>query len=217
MKRKKEIENQIKEYFSKFTQIQRQCVKIFLDKNPKIEQYLNDFLSAIPEWLNIQNIIAGIVKDFDLPKCKICGKIIKYKRTMYRKLPQYCSSKCSNSDINIKQKISDKVVSTCMQRYGVRSTSSIPEIVEKQKKTALKNGSHKKAVLKIKETLLKRYGSSTYNNFEKFKQTCIIKYGVDNPNKLKEISQKVKAKLNKHYFEKMVKRYKKYVKINFYS
>lgn len=45
---------------------------------------------------------------------------------------------------------------------------------------------------KTKATKLKKYGSATYTNIEKMKQTCLDKYGVDNASKSKEVIDKIK-------------------------
>lgn len=45
---------------------------------------------------------------------------------------------------------------------------------------------------KAKSTKLKKYGSATYTNIEKMKQTCLDKYGVDNASKSKEVIDKIK-------------------------
>lgn len=47
-------------------------------------------------------------------------------------------------------------------------------------------------IVKIKRTKLLKYGSIGFNNREKAKDTCIIKYGVDNPRKDPEVVQKGK-------------------------
>ena len=72
-----------------------------------------------------------------------------------------------------------------------------------------------------KKTLLLRYGDETYNNLEKAKKTCIERYGVenpfqdtahmkqsyinkcgvDNPNKLKEVREKIKKTCLEKYGE----------------
>lgn len=72
-----------------------------------------------------------------------------------------------------------------------------------------------------KKTSLERYGSETYNNLEKRKQTCLEKYGVenpfqdiekikqsyisrygvDNPNKVKEVREKIEQTCLEKYGE----------------
>lgn len=79
--------------------------------------------------------------------------------------------KSSYSNIsNTKTKL--KIKATILQRYGVTNISKLPSI--KQKK---------------KETLFKHFGSCTFNNREKAKQTCLLKYGVENPQQVKEINE----------------------------
>ena len=45
---------------------------------------------------------------------------------------------------------------------------------------------------KTQQTKLKRYGNSNYNNFEKYKQTCLKRYGVENSLQNKDIKEKYK-------------------------
>lgn len=136
----KEIENTIKQYFSKYSQIQSPCVEKFLKNNLHEKEYLENILKEIPEWLSLQNIIVGIVKNFDLPKCKICGKYIKFYRTFQRKnfkLPTYCSSKCFGKDDEKIKIILEKGKISRKQKYGVESYSQTEEFKEKFKNTCL--------------------------------------------------------------------------------
>lgn len=52
---------------------------------------------------------------------------------------------------------------------------------------------------KIRATKKDKYGSETYNNPEKAKNTCIDRYGVSNPNKRKETRDKIKNTCIKNY------------------
>ena len=62
---------------------------------------------------------------------------------------------------------------------------------EVKKKISDNNGmKFKKNIDKILNTKLERYGNSNYNNHEKFKETFLLKYGVDNPAKIKEMLEK---------------------------
>ena len=54
-------------------------------------------------------------------------------------------------------------------------------------------------VAKIKQTKLDRYGSSTYVNPDKAKQTCLKRYGVDNASKSMEIIAKIKSATKEKY------------------
>lgn len=52
---------------------------------------------------------------------------------------------------------------------------------------------------KTKRTLLERYGDSHYNNRNKCKQTCLEKFGVDNPMSLDSVKDKIKETNIKRY------------------
>ena len=64
MIRNESIENQIKDYFSKFKQVQRPCVEKYLNEHKNLKDYLNQILNDTPEWLLITNIIQGIVLEY---------------------------------------------------------------------------------------------------------------------------------------------------------
>ena len=55
---------------------------------------------------------------------------------------------------------------------------------------------HSKRILQTKE---QRYGSSSYNNREKAKNTCIEKYGVENPSQDPEVKEKIKNTFLENY------------------
>lgn len=44
---------------------------------------------------------------------------------------------------------------------------------------------------KIAQTSMERYGVPHYTNRSKFQNTCLVRYGVDNPNKLAEVREKI--------------------------
>ncbi len=155
-----EIEKQIKEYFLKFKQIQKPCVEIFLKNNDNAKMYLENILNEIPEWLSCQNIINGIVKDFDLPICKTCGRHIKYFRTFTNKnidMPIYCSIKCSANDPDYKKQKYESYKKTMMEKYGVVSYAQTPEFKEKFKETSLRHYGveNPSSSLEVKEKRLK--------------------------------------------------------------
>lgn len=64
----------------------------------------------------------------------------------------------------------------------------------------------KERIKKIKKTKLEKYGDENYVNPSKSKQTCLKKYGVDNPSKSEQIKDSIKKtnlqKFGKeHYFQ----------------
>ena len=210
MIRNENIENQIKEYFSKFKQIQRPCVEKYLNEHKNIIDYLNQILNDTPEWLLIINIIQGILKNFDLETCKICGKKIKYHRSiLFGKTQTYCSKKCSMNDPEVFKKVVFKSKETMLKKYGVEHQSQLKEVQEKIKKTCLKKYGvkHSSQLKEIKEktknTCLKKYGGNAPASSkiiqEKIKNTCIERYGVDNSAKLKVVQEKIKNTFIERY------------------
>ena len=71
---------------------------------------------------------------------------------------------------------------TCMEKYGVKSA------------TGLKQTNNVR-----KETLLNKYGSETYNNRDKAKETLNEKFGVDNVSQLQSVKNKKKETCFRHY------------------
>lgn len=131
-------------------------------------------------------------------KCDYCGEIFKRtKRSILagRKVieKESCNSKkCAQSkreESQIKlygvknfggsKESLEKHKKTCLERYGVESTSSLPEIKEK-----------------IKNTNLKKYGKTSYLGTKECKDAAKVKaqelYGVDNFSKAEAVKQKIK-------------------------
>ena len=96
------------------------------------------------------------------PKCKICGKKVKFKN-IYTGYCDFCSHKCCTLGTRQKAK------QTCLERYGVENYTN-PE--------------------KRKQTNIERYGVDCYTKteeyIEKSKKTYIQKYGTDNFTKTEE-------------------------------
>ena len=101
--------------------------------------------------------------------CKICGVTVNFNnlRCGYRK---FCSSKCSNTDPEVKIKI------------GNKSPETKRKMVEKTRQTLMKKygNPNYRNFEKSKKTKEKRYGDPNYNNKEKNKVTNMERYGVEN-------------------------------------
>ena len=82
-------------------------------------------------------------------------------------------------------------------RIVPQATEYVVEFLGKYK-TTWSAGLHLKIPLleviskKVNKTKLEKYGKSGYNNPEKNKETCLQRYGVDNPMKNKDIQEKTK-------------------------
>ena len=135
-------------------------MEIFLKNNFSIKNYLEEILKEIPEWLTLQNIIVGIVREFDLPKCKICGKYIKYSSTFANKnrnKSSHCSNVCISNDLELSQLKITNSKKTILEKYGVISYF---------KTTGYKE--------KLKQTSLERYGVENPSIAKEVKETEIV-------------------------------------------
>lgn len=94
----------------------------------------------------------------------------------------YCSSKCSNSSVEVKK----KQQASCFKNFGCVHALQSPELLEKSKATCFKN-----------------YGvinpQQSYELKEKAKVTCLEKYGVDSPNKSEFVKKKKADSCFVHY------------------
>ena len=132
-----------------------------------------------------------------------------------------------------------KTVETYLKKYGVVNNSQLVSNKEKIKNTYKNKTSEEKAQINVKRkaTKLDKYNDENYNNRNKAKETCLNRYGIDNPfkdiNKIKNSyidkynvshpmkTDSVKEKVDKTMFEKYgCKRYsqtaefKKYIHEN---
>ena len=132
------------------------------------------------------------------PVCKECGKPVKFL-SIHRGYQQFCSNKCSN-----------------------KNSEKIEKIIS--------NRDYKEIFCKVKKTKLEKYGDENYNNSEstkitcerlyggqgnsseilrqRYKQSCIEKWGVDNPMKNKDICKKQKDIIKEKYGDALNKKIK---------
>jgi len=132
---------------------------------------------------------------------------------------KYCSSKCSNSSKDTKQKkecsylknygvnhpskslaVQIKKQITCLEKYGVIHPSQSEEIKEKKKQTCLKNygvtNPMKSPIVQknyrriFKEKYGCEYVMQNEVNKQKYRETLNVRYGEDNPSKVKKFQQK---------------------------
>lgn len=163
---------------------------------------------------------------WEIRKCEICS--IEFE--VYKKnKKKYCSKKCANSDIRVKNKIKISQRKTYIKKYGVTHPMKLEETKNKFKRTmfrkygtahALQNKNIMKKmqntvynkygtnnvfksdiiIKKIKQIKLDRYKDKAYNNNKKSKQTCLLKYGVDSFSKTNEF----KRQLGKRVYDKLL-------------
>lgn len=139
-------------------------------------------------------------------ECEICKKISKIKKQTYttgkEKGGYYCCNKCSISKFkNIcivrygvenpgqSRNIKDKIRETNLSKYGVENPFQLEEFKNKIKETNLSRyGSEyplQSIIIKekVKKTNLKKYGVCHVFQSIAYRESCINRYGVDNPMK----------------------------------
>lgn len=106
--------------------------------------------------------------------CKICGNKTNFTN-INNGYHIYCCKACADSDIDKQQKTKETII----QRYGVNAYIEFGKIAN--------------------STKIERYGTVSYTNIEKRKQTNLEKYGVEEILQLPQIHEKSKqTKINKY-------------------
>ena len=104
-----------------------------MKKHPDIVAYCEEILKQIPEYEKVSYVIICIVKGLELPKCKVCGNLIKY-RSAFIQNAKYCNSRCKLLDPEWIEKCRHKVITeetlhkrkaTCLAKYRSRKCKSI--------------------------------------------------------------------------------------------
>jgi hypothetical protein len=193
-------------------------IKVFCEQNG-----LNDlpFKEKVYLFLN---------KKDSTPFCKnkLCSNEVKFINSTlgYR---EYCSTKCTSSDPNIKNKkkqkslekfgtetpsqssvIKEKIIKTNQEKWGSNSPMSSEKVKEKSKQTLLKNfgvdnPSKSVIILKTRVESFKKNIDSYKNNY---KQTSLKKYGVDHPWKNPEIHKKTISVFYENYKKRILEKIK---------
>lgn len=109
--------------------------------------------------------------------CEICGELAKFTGTKKTKYPGYTTTcdKCSSNLASNKLKKFSETIKN-------RTDEDKKKIVIKRKQTNLKKYGDQNYMLfgsqSFKDNLKEKYGNDHYNNREKYKETCLEKYGV---------------------------------------
>lgn len=140
------------------------------------------------------------------PTCKLDFNVSYYLRNKRT----FCSKKCSNSNIsNIKNKI-EKTKLTFISKYGGHPMATNPETKLKLKNSLLNKygveyySQSAEYTPKIKATKLKLHGDENYRNWDKIKETLLLRYGVDN---IANNPEFLEIRTNSHkisYFNKLI-------------
>lgn len=89
---------------------------------------------------------------------------------------------------NSLQSVKDKKKESFMEKYGVDHQLKISEIALSVSRKNSENAVERLAVARL--TKLETYGDENYNNRDKYKETCIEQFGVENPSQNAEIHTK---------------------------
>ena len=110
-------------------------------------------------------------------KCEICGNIAKFTGSIKSKILGYNTTCEFCSPNKVKNKLEK-----FSQTINKRTNEDRKKIIEKRKKTNLKKYGDENYTLfgsdKFKQTLKEKYGDEHFNNREKYKETCLERYGV---------------------------------------
>ena len=136
-----------------------------LNKILDVTSFLDEHSPSFAERLYV--IVNGLC---NRKMCKTCGNYCKfknYKDGYYDYCSKYCSTQCPERNIKIQanrdyKKITEKMVNTNLERYGVEYTTQTKNMIDK-----------------TSGTKLERYGDQKYNNQDKSKETCLERYGVE--------------------------------------
>jgi endogenous inhibitor of DNA gyrase (YacG/DUF329 family) len=89
---------------------------------------------------------------------------------------------------NSLQSVKNAKKSTFQKKYGVDHQLKIPSVSASVSKKNTDNATER--LTEAKKTKLKEYGDENYNNRDKYKETCIEKFGVENPSQNAEVHAK---------------------------
>lgn len=146
-----------------------------LKKLPLLSNYINNRFADSESWTETIWRIRN--KVYEKPKCKECGKPLKFP------FKTYCSTKCRSHNKDVK----DKTIQTCLNKYGVSHITQNKTIINKIQNKL--NSKRDEITEKSKKTKLERYGDENYNNTEKNKQTKLKNHGDENYNNIEKIKQ----------------------------
>lgn len=118
-----------------------------------------------------------------LPTC-VCGNQINKFKSFKEGYSEFCSLSCLHKS----DKVREKVIKTTLERYGFECALQNKEQYMMDKYGVTNAGMLSHVPLKTKSTKLRLYGSETYNNPEKNKNTRKI-----NNTSCKEVSKRVAA------------------------
>ena len=111
------------------------------------------------------------------PKCQTCGKDIDFRERFDKPYGDFCSLDCINTN---KDEMINRVKKTFNKKYGIDYYPQHESFAQKVKDTKFLHYGDENFTNPEKgiQTRIKKYGDN--NNYKKYIQTCLDKYGVRN-------------------------------------
>jgi DNA-binding CsgD family transcriptional regulator len=174
--------------------------KLFIEENKtrkEIAAILNTSDNIIKRKLNKYNIRKSKELIIEV-KSRIKSKMTKQQTLdMVKKIKQTKLAKYGSETYNNLAKAKQ----TYKEKTGYDNPSFNPEVAKKIS-DMLSNKTEeqvKETVKKRRKTKEEKYGNADYFNIEKYKQTCMQKYGVENTFQLEEIKDKIRQTNKEKY------------------
>lgn len=157
------------------------------------------FLDRIGDHQKYKWIEEQYIKKYGKPVCETCGKYVKFRRDVPNR---YCSFTCLPNNWN-----QEKINITVKEKYNVDNVSFLNEIKDKISNSNKENykNNKKEIVDKFKSTCLERFGFD--DPFKspviksKCKDTMFERYGVDHPSKTLEFRDNSSKRMVKNNSE----------------
>ena len=179
----------------------------YLNKHyPEVLQYIKNFAKKY-NFINMSiSQLKWHIKNkiYEIPKCKTCGKELKFKNSTIG-YPNFCSKSCTVKN----KETQEKYKQTMLKKYGVEHNSQTDTYKKKFKNTMLKRYGVEHALQneniknKMKQTTFQRYGKTSIFKVkeyqEKIKQTMLQKYGSTCAISSDTIKNKIKQTVLKRY------------------
>ena len=177
---------------------------------PEVSEYLlNRYSDTTCE---VESIIRIYLKIDIRPVCKICGKPVKFNRSIIKPFNDTCSVSCASSlrasHVNIKKR-NAAIKKAVKEKYGVDNVFQLNNVKEKIKEIKIERYGDPYWIdrNKVKETLYRHYGGASYfsndelrkKSIEKKHHTVKEKYGVDNVFQADFVKEKIKRTLLKNW------------------
>lgn len=154
--------------------------------------------------------------------CVICGKPTLF-RSFNEGFKHHCSKECTYKDENFinkkkesyrnlsdeakKQRI-DKAKETNLKKYGVESTFLVKEFKDKAKKTCLEKYGNECYIASDEGKSHSFWSNCTEEDIKKrnkaIADTCLERYGADNPSKSGEVKDRIGYALKARKYEKVI-------------